>query len=160
MVLSKILGNRYKVYSHYIQEYIEEGSLSRVNVKLKNRIISSFTVFSMLMVLLLSPVSAFSEGVSENDDYCHQNIEIHPNEEETEMVTLDGIMPEGATATAIDVTDEYMSILDSVLGGEEFSKAEMDSECDSPYSFVDIASTGEAISEPTVGDSVQDMEQE
>lgn len=160
MVLSKILGNRYKVYSHYIQEYIEEGSISRVNVKLKNRIISSFTVFSMLMVLLLSPVSAFSEGVSENDDYCHQNIEIHPNEEETEMVTLDGIMPEGATATAIDVTDEYMSILDSVLGGEEFSKAEMESECDSPYSFVDIASTGEAISEATVGDSVQDMEQE
>ncbi|MBR6107383.1 MAG: hypothetical protein IKQ39_05190 [Oscillospiraceae bacterium] len=42
---------------------------------------------------------------------CQQSIELYPNGEEAEQViTLDGLMPEGATAEAVDVSEEHNGI--------------------------------------------------
>ncbi|MBO4878385.1 MAG: hypothetical protein J5501_10295 [Ruminococcus sp.] len=50
-----------------------------------------------------------SETVSEADDsFQEQSIELHPdNDESGKSVTLNGIMPAGASATAVDVTEDY-----------------------------------------------------
>ena len=52
------------------------------------------------------------EPVWQEDDLSHQSIELYPNGEEAEqMVSLEGMMPEGATAEAVDVSEDYDGIV-------------------------------------------------
>lgn len=55
---------------------------------------------------------AVTEAATEEvSDLTFQSLEIYPNGEEAEqVVTLDGLMPEGAEATAVDVSDEHDGI--------------------------------------------------
>ncbi len=62
---------------------------------------------------------------SELSDYRQQNFEIHPNSNNSDqLITLDGLMPEGAKAEAVDVTDEYDGIaaydITITAGDEEY----------------------------------------
>ena len=52
-----------------------------------------------------------TEAATEVNDLTFQSLELYPNGEEAEqVVTLDGLMPEGAEATAVDVSDEHDGI--------------------------------------------------
>ena len=49
---------------------------------------------------------------SDENELCQQVIELYPNGEETgQIITLDGLMPQGASAEAIDVSDEHEGIV-------------------------------------------------
>ena len=49
------------------------------------------------------PATSYTEA-----DLTHQSIEIHPDEENTDKsVILEGLMPEGAEAVAVDVSENY-----------------------------------------------------
>ncbi|MBR6384677.1 MAG: hypothetical protein IKS03_00905, partial [Ruminococcus sp.] len=52
-----------------------------------------------------------TETETEDTELCHQSFELRPNDEESEKtVTLQGLMPEGAEATAVDVSEEHEGI--------------------------------------------------
>lgn len=65
-------------------------------------------------VMATSNVIPMAAIVAENiePDLTYQSIELYPNGEEAEqIVTLDGMMPEGAKATAVDVSEEHEGIV-------------------------------------------------
>lgn len=69
--------------------------------------------FIVSTVMATSNVMPMASIVSENiePDLTYQSIELYPNGEEAEqIVTLDGMMPEGAKATAVDVSEEHDGI--------------------------------------------------
>ena len=93
---------------------------------MKNNIFSRLISLSCAAVMMLSsfcrPVSAVealyeSEAeteiiYSDENELCQQVIELYPNGEETgQIITLDGLMPQGASAEAIDVSDEHEGIV-------------------------------------------------
>lgn len=81
------------------------------------KIISTVSAAIMLMSSSLPymPVNAqnspaqITEQAAENEtQLLRQSFELYPNEEDTDkVITLDGLMPEGAEAEAVDVSDEY-----------------------------------------------------
>ena len=83
----------------------------------------------MVAVLFLSPMNAFSEETK--DEYRHQSFELYPNGKESEdIVTLEGMMPKGVKAEAVDVTEDFLDEDDSdsnkssEVKSEEKSKSE------------------------------------
>lgn len=88
--------------------------------KLRKRIASAVCAVAMLF----SPVSSI-RAVSDTsqDDFTHQSFSLYPNGEEAEQViTLEGMMPDGAEVQAIDVSEEYqgLSAYDiTILDGSE-----------------------------------------
>lgn len=77
--------------------------------KTSNRLISFLTaaVLTTSNVMPIAPVFA----VDDEPDLTHQSIELYPNGEDAEqIVTLDGMMPEGAEAEAVDVSEDYEGI--------------------------------------------------
>ena len=87
-----------------------------MKAKFTERLISAAGAVMMLFSAVGSTVSfpVFAEETAEAEaetELCRQSIELHPNGEESEQViTLEGMMPEGAEAEAVDVTDEYPGI--------------------------------------------------
>ena len=69
--------------------------------------------FIVSTVMATSNVMPMASIVSENiePDLTYQSIELYPNGEQAEqIVILDGMMPEGAKATAVDVSEEHDGI--------------------------------------------------
>lgn len=126
--------------------------------RLKNRIISFFTAFIMVAVLFLSPMIAFSEETK--DEYRHQSFELYPNGKESEdIVTLEGMMPKGVKADAVDVTEDFLDEDDSdsnkssEVKSEEKSKSEV-KDSDSSKKKKDKKADKEKVSDyATLGDA-------
>lgn len=92
--------------------------------RFKERIASTACAFAMLLSSAgnthLSSVRATAEtytGITDtseseaSSDLSYQSFELYPNGEEAEQViTLGGMMPDGAEAEAVDVSDEYEGI--------------------------------------------------
>ena len=77
--------------------------------KITKRIVSFLTaaVTTVSNVMPIVPIRA----VDGEQDLTYQSIELYPNGEETEQViTLDGMMPEGAEAAAFDVSEDYEGV--------------------------------------------------
>jgi len=80
-----------------------------MNKGIAKRILCLITSLVVVFSVVFSSVAVFSKETEDNqeDDLCYQSIDIYPNGEDSEeVVTLDGDMPEGATADAVDVTDK------------------------------------------------------
>lgn len=105
-----------------------------MNDILKKRLFSTVCAFSMLFSNIgstISPLNVFAREDAElsSSELCHQSLELHPNGEEAEQViTLEGKMPEGASAVAEDVSEEYEGIvaydITIMNGGDEFQPVE------------------------------------
>ena len=85
----------------------------------RNKIISGFmaAVMTMAHITPIMPIGAegeTSEYISEATEelvLTQQSIELYPNGEEAEqIVTLDGMMPEGAEVTVVDVSEDYAGV--------------------------------------------------
>lgn len=82
--------------------------------RIVRRLTSAVCAFAMLLgsVSVYFPLNAFAEeqvvsGEQAQTQLTHQSIELYPNGEQAQqVVTLDGMMPKGATAEAVDVSDE------------------------------------------------------
>lgn len=62
------------------------------------------TIMTVSNVMPMTPVIAENSGA----DLTYQSIELYPNGEDAEqIVTLDGMMPDGAKAEAVDVSEDY-----------------------------------------------------
>lgn len=95
--------------------------------KMTKRIISVL----MAAVLTASNVMPIAPIFAEEDesDLTYQSLELYPNGEEAEqVVTLDGMMPEGAEAEVVDVSDDHEGIaaydITITDGGEEYQPGE------------------------------------
>nr|WP_296691425.1 SpaA isopeptide-forming pilin-related protein [Ruminococcus sp.] len=67
-------------------------------------------VFTFADETTLSQAAASTTDISDTD-LSYQSIELYPNGKEAEqIITLDGMMPEGAEAEAVDVSDEHDGI--------------------------------------------------
>lgn len=80
-----------------------------MNKGIAKRILCLITSLVVVFSVVFSSVAVFSKETDDNqeDDLCYQSIDLYPNGEDSEeVVTLDGDMPEGATAEAVDVTDK------------------------------------------------------
>ena len=87
--------------------------------KLKNRLISAACAAAMLFssvgnsILHTTAVAdeattAVTEQADNNDTLRQQSFELHPNSENSgQIIKLNGLMPEGAEAEAVDVSDDY-----------------------------------------------------
>ena len=70
-----------------------------------------FCGFSAAVIAATGQSAFISNFVAENVGYTHQSIELYPNgRQSAESVTLDGMMPRGAVATAVDVSDDYTGL--------------------------------------------------
>ena len=90
--------------------------------KLKNRLISAACAAAMLFssvgnsILHTTAVAdeattAVTEQADNNDTLRQQSFELHPNSENSgQIIKLNGLMPEGAEAEAVDVSDDYDGI--------------------------------------------------
>lgn len=93
--------------------------------KLRKRMASAVCAAAMLFSAVLFPTRVIAEETapadsaetellspaSDEPELCHQSIELYPNSEDAaQSITLDGMMPEGAAATAEDVSGEYEGI--------------------------------------------------
>lgn len=96
--------------------------------KLRKRIVSGV----MAAVLAISntlpmPLQAIAEDAPDSE-LCYQSIVVSPEGSEDSRIVLNGMMPEGATAEAVDVSDEYSGIAayDITIndGSEEFQPEE------------------------------------
>ena len=79
--------------------------------RITKRIVSilAATVLTMSNVTSVYAVGYVPE--QESSDLTHQKIELYPDEESDEKtVTLEGLMPEEAEASAVDVSDEHEGI--------------------------------------------------
>ena len=82
--------------------------LAKKAVSLLAAIVMSSSSVSPVYAEDIVTTEAVTEEVS---DLTFQSLELYPNGEEAEqVVTLDGLMPEGAEATAVDVSDEHDGI--------------------------------------------------
>lgn len=108
-----------------------------MNNVLKKRLLSVGCALTMLfshMSSTLSPISSYAETqltetAADENGLCHQSLEIYPNGEEAEQViTLEGLMPEGAAAEAQDVSAEHDCIaaydITIMNGSDEFQPIE------------------------------------
>ncbi|SDB58908.1 fibro-slime domain-containing protein [Ruminococcaceae bacterium FB2012] len=114
---------------------------------IKKRLISSLTVIALAVcdAVPVMPInagyrSAFGHSAAaadagdeaERQELSYQSIEVRPNEDDPERtVTLDGMMPEGASAEAVDLTEERgaLAAYDITINGGE---GEFQPEEDSP----------------------------
>ena len=76
-------------------------------------------------------VVSSSEAAELDDELTYQSMELYPNGESSEQViTLDGMMPDGAEAEAVDVSGEHDGIaaydITITDGGNEFQPDEAD----------------------------------
>ena len=108
--------------------------------RLRKRIISAACAFSMIASAVSGTLaSAFDEGSladvffaeeqAEETELCQQSFELYPNGEDAgQVITLEGEMPEGAEAEAIDVSEEHDGIaaydITITDGGEEYQPDE------------------------------------
>ena len=88
----------------------------------KKRFFSAVCAAAMLLLSVINPITPVMVRAQEESqvnqteqpeetELCYQNIELYPNGENAEqIVTLDGLMPEGATAEAVDVSAEHEGI--------------------------------------------------
>ena len=130
--------------------------------RLAKRILSGLSAVVMLAcdVLPLSPMFAIAEdetaSVCETEQQetqlLHQSFELYPNGEESEQtVTLEGLMPEGSSAEAVDVTEMFAESdrvpeeLSSVIAAYDITIADGETEYqpgeESPI-YVEIADPG------------------
>lgn len=76
------------------------------------------------------PISAFStEYETSESELAHRSFELFPDDEESgKVITLEGLMPENASAEAVDVSEEHGGIaaydITITDGGEEFQPYE------------------------------------
>ena len=75
----------------------------------KRQLIAAVSVITAISCLLsLASIKGITADLPENEKYCHMSFELYPNGEQAEQfVSLDGLMPEGAVAQAVDVSDDY-----------------------------------------------------
>lgn len=79
--------------------------------RITKRIVSIFAAAVLTMSNITSVYAVDSVPEQEDSDLTHQTIELYPDEESDEKtVTLEGLMPEDAEATAVDVSDEHEGI--------------------------------------------------
>jgi fibro-slime domain-containing protein len=97
--------------------------------RITKRIVSilAATVLTMSNVTSVYAVGYVPE--QESSDLTHQKIELYPDEESDEKtVTLEGLMPEEAEASAVDVSDEHEGIaaydITITDGGNEYQPGE------------------------------------
>ena len=70
-----------------------------------------FSGFAAAVLTVSNIAPAVPTSAEDTPELCYQNIELYPNGEDAEqVVTLDGLMPEGAEAEAVDVSDEHEGI--------------------------------------------------
>ena len=70
-----------------------------------------FSGFAAAVLTVSNIAPAVPTRAEDTPELCYQNIELYPNGEDAEqVVTLDGLMPEGAEAEAVDVSDEHEGI--------------------------------------------------
>ena len=73
--------------------------------------IISFAAAAVLAAAHTSSVYADNILMPDGDDLRMQSLELYPHGEESEqMITLEGMMPEGAEAAVFDVSDDYVGI--------------------------------------------------
>ena len=86
--------------------------LAKKAVSLLAAIVMSSSSVSPVYAEDIVTTEAVTEATTEEvTDLTFQSLELYPNGEEAEqVVTLDGLMPEGAEATAVDVSDEHDGI--------------------------------------------------
>ena len=105
-----ITANALYIIDFQCPEFLRKGVSAVKNIKLVKRILSSFTaiVIAVTFALPLMPMHA-SADVSNN--LRSQNIMLYPDSSDKEKsVSLQGMMPRGASAEALDVTDEHSAI--------------------------------------------------
>lgn len=74
------------------------------------RLIAAVSSAALLMSAAGDPavLPMFAANASDQKDLCQTTLSLFPNGESSEtVVTLDGLMPQGATAEAVDVTADY-----------------------------------------------------
>lgn len=79
---------------------------------IKGRIFSSI-MSAVLMFTNINPIMPIEleDEPESTTELTYQSIELYPNGEEAEqVVTLDGMMPEGAEAVAVDVSADYEGV--------------------------------------------------
>ena len=86
--------------------------LAKKAVSLLAAIVMSSSSVSPVYAEDIVTTEAVTETATEEvSDLTFQSLELYPNGEEAEqVVALDGLMPEGAEATAVDVSDEHEGI--------------------------------------------------
>ena len=86
--------------------------IAKKAVSLLAAIVMASTSVSPVYAEDIVTTEAVTEAATEEvSDLTFQSLELYPNGEEAEqVVTLDGLMPEGAEATAVDVSDEHDGI--------------------------------------------------
>ncbi|MBP5361813.1 MAG: hypothetical protein J6Y71_02115, partial [Ruminococcus sp.] len=86
--------------------------LAKKAVSLLAAIVMSSSSVSPVYAEDIVTTEAVTEAATEEvSDLTFQSLELYPNGEEAEqVVALDGLMPEGAEATAVDVSDEHEGI--------------------------------------------------
>lgn len=106
-----------------------------MKIDLRNRLVSAVCAAAMLfsavgntffrnVYAVDSQMTAVTE-TNENNELCQQSFELHPDSgNDEQLIRLDGLMPEGAEAEAIDVSDDYDGIaaydITITDGGKEF----------------------------------------
>lgn len=106
-----------------------------MKIDLRNRLVSAVCAAAMLfsavgntffrnVYAVDSQMTAVTE-TNENNELCQQSFELHPDSgSDEQLIRLDGLMPEGAEAEAIDVSDDYDGIaaydITITDGGKEF----------------------------------------
>lgn len=79
--------------------------------RLTSAVCAAAIFFSSFGSSLAEAVGADEEAQPEDKELTYQSIELYPNGEDAEQViTLDGLMPEGAQAEAVDVSSDYEGI--------------------------------------------------
>jgi len=87
-------------------------------IDLRKRLLSTVCAAAMLFTQagsILLPVRATELNsfvlTATEPELCQQSFELYPNGEDADqLITLEGLMPEGASAEAIDVSDDYAGI--------------------------------------------------
>lgn len=136
-----------KACSSYIFENdTASGRKFGLKDKLKKRLLSAACAAAMMLANVgnVLPLRATAEGdesavsvtecsseaevTTDSEELCHKSIELHPNGEQAEeVITLDGMMPEDATAKAVDVSGEHEGIAYDITindGSEEYQPDE------------------------------------
>lgn len=91
-------------------KFLRKGVSAVKNYKLFKRILSSFTAI-VLAVTFALPLMPMNASADVTDKLSSQNIMLYPDSSDKEKtVSLQGMMPQGASAEAVDVTDEHSGI--------------------------------------------------
>lgn len=72
---------------------------------------SVMAVSNISSVYAVEITTELTAAASDNTDLTYQSIELYPDEQTDEkVITLDGMMPEGAEAQAVDVSEDYEGV--------------------------------------------------